>query len=279
MELLLRRYVGITELLGITMGAALMGHGVATRLAGPPPLPAVWAPRRSLGTAPAAEKSVDAIVGRGLFGAAVPAATPLPELARRPLTLLAIMFAPSPADRRWSAAIVRDDETATTAPYSVGAGLGGATVDAIEAVRVVLDYGQGRREILELLHRAPPAAGGRVASVAPLADGIRKTGAHSYEVGRAVIDQVLEGRTRLPRIVPQAREGRPAGLRLLDVGRDGPFAALGLHDGDLLLEVNELSLATPDSALAAYAALRNARQVALVVLRDGERIRTDYVVR
>jgi type II secretory pathway component PulC len=71
----------------------------------------------------------------------------------------------------------------------------------------------------------------------------------------------------------------PVGLRLSGVGAAGPFAALGLRDGDLLLEVSGRSIATPDAALAAYGALRTADRVWLVVERAGERIRTDYVVR
>jgi hypothetical protein len=52
-------------------------------------------------------------------------------------------------------------------------------------------------------------------------------------------------------------------------GRDGPFAAIGLRDGDLLLEVNGRSIATPDAAMAAFAALRTASHVWLAIVRAG----------
>jgi len=83
----------------------------------------------------------------------------------------------------------------------------------------------------------------------------------------------------LPRVVPQSRDGEAVGLRLLDVGRDGPFGAIGLRDGDVLREVNGRSIATPDSALAAYGALRSEGHVWLAIERGGQRLRLDYRIR
>jgi general secretion pathway protein C len=192
------------------------------------------------------------------------------------------MFAPPPSNPRWSIAVIRDDEAATTGPYSVGARLGDATIESIGEVFVVLDVGRGRRELLELLRRPPRAPpDGRAAPPDAFGDGVRKTGAHSYEVRRAALDQFLGGGVTppWPRVVPQARDGAPVGFRLFGIGRDGPFAAIGLDSGDLLLEVNGRSIATPDTALAAFTSLRTASHVWLVVERDGRRIRMDYAIR
>jgi general secretion pathway protein C len=68
-------------------------------------------------------------------------------------------------------------------------------------------------------------------------------------------------------------------LKLSGVGEEGVFAALGLRDGDLLLAVNGRSLATPDSALSAYSALRSSSRVSLLLARAGARVRMDYVIR
>ena len=230
----------------------------------------------------AADKSIDGIVGRNVF------CSSCGDVFRRPSQAGArSRCSPScsrqpPSDPRWSAAIIRDDEAATTGPYCVGARLRDATIEAIDDTRVVLDVGRGRREFLELLHRPPRGpADGRRAPPDALADGVRKTGAHSYEIRRAVLDQLLAGGTtpRWPRVVPQARDGEPVGFRLFGIGREGPFAAIGLSDGDLLLEVNGRSIATPDAAMAAFAALRTASHVSLAIVREGRRVRIDYVVR
>ena len=142
----------------------------------PPPAPAA-----------ATEKSIDGIVGRNLFCSSRRRTRSAPARNRLPFTPLAIMFAP--AARALVAAIIRDDEAATTGPYAVGAGLRDATIGAIDDVRVLLDVGRGRREDLELLHRPPHgSAAGRPAPADALADGIKKTGAHSYEIRRGVVD-------------------------------------------------------------------------------------------
>jgi general secretion pathway protein C len=192
------------------------------------------------------------------------------------------MFAPPPSDPRWSVAVIRDDEAATAGPYGVGARLGDATIAAIEDVRVVLDVGRGRREFLDLLRRQARApSDGRLAPPDAFGDGVRKTGAHSYEIRRAALAQFLAGgmTPRWPRVVPETRDGEPVGFRLSGVDRDGPFAAIGLGNGDLLLEVNGRSIATPDAALAAFSTLRTASHVWLVIEHDGRRIRVDYSIR
>jgi len=144
-------------------------------------------------------------------------------------------------------------------------------------VRVVLDA-HGRRELLELLPQRPGAH--RAPAAAPF-DGVRQTGPHSYEVPRAIIDQFLGGGITppWPRVVPLARAGEPVGFRLFGVAGNSPFAALGLASGDLLLQVNGRSLATPAAALEAFTALRAAGHVALSIERDGRLIRMDYAIR
>ena len=82
-----------------------------------------------------------------------------------------------------------------------------------------------------------------------------------------------------PRVVPQLRDGKPIGFRLSGIRSDGPFAAIGLENGDLLLEVNGTPIATPDAALAAYTKLRTADHVWLAIERDRRRIRIDYEIR
>jgi general secretion pathway protein C len=146
---------------------------------------------------------------------------------------------------------------------------------------VVLDVGRGRRELLELLaERSGEPPDGRGAREA-LDGEVRKIGAHSYEIRRAVVERVLAGRQApgSARVVPQARDGQVVGVRLSGIGRDSPFAAIGLADGDLLLAVNGRSIATPSAALEAYAALRAADHIWLAIERARQRIRIDYTIR
>jgi len=279
MDVLLRRYLWVVDLIGIMVGAALAGDATATMIAAALPMDAAPSARRVETPAPPPppNKSVEHIVQRNIFCSTC-TGTPSPEQTRRALTLLAIMYAPPPSDPRWSVAIVRDDAAATTGPYAVGARLGDARVAAIEDVRVVLDE-HGRTEVLELLpqRRSPP---GRAPAKATF-DGIRQTAANRFEVRRDVIEQFLAGGITpgRPRVVPQARDGEPIGFRVFGIAANSPFAALGLASGDVLLQVNGRSIATPAAALAAVTSLRTANHVSLSIARGDRLIRLDYDVR
>ena len=279
MDVLLRRYLWVVDLIGIMVGAALAGDATATMIAAALPMDAAPSARRVETPAPPPppNKSVEHIVQRNIFCSTC-TGTRLPEQTRRALTLLAIMYAPPPSDPRWSVAIVRDDAAATTGPYAVGARLGDATVAAIEDVRVVLDE-HGRTELLELLpqRRSPP---GRAPAKATF-DGIRQTAANRFEVRRDVLEQFLAGGITpgWPRVVPQARDGEPVGFRVFGIAANSPFAALGLASGDVLLQVNGRSIATPAAALAAVTSLRTANHVSLSIARGDRLIRLDYDIR
>ena len=310
MDVLLRRYLWVVDLIGIMVGAALAGDATATLIAAALPMEAAPSARRVEAAVPPTpppppNKSVEHIVQRNIFCSTC-TGTRLPEQTRRALTLLAIMYAPPPSDPRWSVAIVRDDAAATTGPYAVGARLGDATVAAIEDVRVVLDE-HGRTELLELLpqRRSPP---GRAPAKATF-DGIRQTAANRFEVRRDVLEQFLAGGITpgWPRVVPQARDGEvtesgtlkgfpnppamvrgeqsspaphaPIGFRVFGIAANSPFAALGLASGDVLLQVNGRSIATPAAALAAVTSLRTANHVSLSIARGDRLIRLDYDVR
>ena len=203
---MLRRHMWVIDLAGIALGAVVSGQAAASlvvsALPSPHPPPAASRPRPERDRArPAADRRVDRIVERNIFCSTCGDA-PAPSSAAqgtRALTLLAVMFAPPPADGGWSVAIIRNDATATAGPYTVGARVGDATIEAIDEVRVTLAVGGGRRELLE--------------------------------------------------------------------------------DGDVLLEVNGASIATPDAALAAYAKLRTASHVWLAIERNGQRTRMDYDIR
>jgi len=54
------------------------------------------------------------------------------------------------------------------------------------------------------------------------------------------------------------------------VRRDGDLHALGIRNGDVILDVNGLAIAYPDQALEAYARLRDHDLFLVRLLREGE---------
>ena len=89
---------------------------------------------------------------------------------------------------------------------------------------------------------------------AELDKGIKKIGEHNYEVQRSTLDSLLGNMGALAkgaRIVPETKDGKSAGFRLFSIRPDGPFAKIGLLNGDVVSAINGLEMNSPDQALLA----------------------------
>ena len=309
METLLRKYLWAIDLAVVAICAIFSARATATivearlgKLA-----PSAKAAPHML--APASQtvysKEIEEILKRNVFcstcppilpqpttGADVgPPPDPTPQRTSLPLKLLAIMFAPPPADPRWSVAIIRDTEATTAGPYTIGAQVRTATIADIDETRVYLDI-SGRREYLDLIDAAPGAAPVvPVAAVAaPPSDplmaemekGVKKTGENTYDVQRSTVDSLLGNMSvlsRSARIVPEIRDGKAVGFRLFSVRPDGPFAKIGLQNGDVISAINGLEMTTPDNALTVYTKLKSASHLSVGLERNGQKITKDYSIR
>jgi general secretion pathway protein C len=309
METLLRKYLWAIDLAVVAICAIFSARATATivearlgRLApAAKPAPHMLAPTNQT----VYTKEVEEILKRNVFcstcppilpqpttGADVgPPPDPTPQRTSLPLKLLAIMFAPPPADPRWSVAIIRDTEATTAGPYTIGAQVRTATIADIDETRVYLDI-SGRREYLDLIDAAPGAApAAPVAAVAaPPSDplmaemekGVKKTGENTYDVQRQTVDSLLGNMSvlsRSARIVPEIRDGKAVGFRLFSVRPDGPFAKIGLQNGDVISAINGLEMTTPDNALTVYTKLKSASHLSVGLERNGQKITKDYSIR
>jgi general secretion pathway protein C len=89
----------------------------------------------------------------------------------------------------------------------------------------------------------------------------------------------LAPRTSRLRVVPVLRSGSVVGVRLLGLAPGGLLGALGLENGDTLESVNGFELGTPEQALRAYAALRQAERLSVKLVRRGRPMTIDFVIR
>ena len=80
------------------------------------------------------------------------------------------------------------------------------------------------------------------------------------------------------RVVPAISEGRPVGFRIYAIRPDSLLGRLGFENGDRLERVNGLGLTSPDRALAAYARLREARYVRVLLRRNGAPLQLAYEI-
>jgi general secretion pathway protein C len=118
--------------------------------------------------------------------------------------------------------------------------------------------------------------------MAELDRGIKKVGEHNYEVQRATVDSLLGNMSllsRSARIVPEIRDGKAAGFRLFSVRPDGPFAKIGLQNGDVISAINGLEMTSPDKALEVYTKLKSASHLSVGLERNGQKINKEYNIR
>ncbi len=117
---------------------------------------------------------------------------------------------------------------------------------------------------------------------AELDKGIKKIGEHNYEVQRSTLDSLLGNMGALAkgaRIVPETKDGKSAGFRLFSIRPDGPFAKIGLLNGDVVSAINGLEMNSPDQALLAYTKLKTANHLSVAIERNGQKITKDYNIR
>jgi general secretion pathway protein C len=277
---------------------------VASKLASSPVPVRVALPKHPKPAAnPAFDKDPKAILQRNIFCATCPpllvdeTATveqppdnPLGVKTALPLALLAIMYAPPPNGIQWSIAVLRDEEAKVIGAYPVGGKIHGATVTEILETRVYLDN-LGKTEYIDLFEAPAPPPQPVAKAVVPnkddalavdLAKGIRKQGENNYELQRNTLESVLGNMallSRSARIVPEMKDGKAAGFRLFAVRPDGPFALIGMQNGDIISSINGLEITSPEKALEVYAKLKSASHLSLGMERNGQKITKEYTIR
>ena len=309
METLLRKYLWALDLAVVALCATFLGNAASSAVESklvasiPSSPPIASKPRRPEATT-ATSKQPEGILKRNIFCSTCPPIIDEPHpdggvsegtgaveavKTQLPLALLAIMYAPPPNGIKWSIAVIRDTEVKSIGPYPVGGKVHDATVIEIQETRIYLDNA-GKTEFLDLFEKpAPPtpppaasAAGGTDPLSVEMDRGIKKTGEHSYEIQRSTLESVLGNMSllsRSARIVPEMRDGKAAGFRLYAVKPDGPFAKIGMQNGDVISSINGLEITSPEKALEVYAKLKSASHLSLGMESNGKKVTQDYNIR
>jgi general secretion pathway protein C len=102
-----------------------------------------------------------------------------------------------------------------------------------------------------------------------------------FKVDRSVVDKILENQAELmksARIVPEQKDGKVVGIRMFGIRPDTLLGTLGMQNGDRLESINGFNMASPEKALEAYARLRTATQLDVVVNRRGATTTINYKI-
>jgi len=309
-EAVLRKYLWVLDLVVTALCAVFLARAAASAVESSLVIPPLRMPNRlaRASTETVYSKEVEQILRRNVFCSTCPPIiddptkdTPTadnqpPQKTSLPLALLAVMYAPPPSDPRWSVAIIRDTEEKSTGPFAVDAKVHGATIKDIQETRIYIEN-SGKTEFLDLLDQNAAAAGAAAAAqpAAPtvasnqgdalsqeLDRGIKKMGEHNYEIQRQTLESVLGNMnllSRSARIVPEIRDGKAAGFRLYSVRPDGPFAKIGMQNGDVISAINGLEITSPEKALEVYAKLKSASHLSVGLERNGQKVTKDYSIR
>ena len=254
-------------------------------------------------------KQIEAVIKRNVFCSTCPpivdktaetettqSANLQPQKTSLPLQLLAVNYAAPPGDSSTPASCSATPRPRRRALFGRAKRCRGATLTGIDEARLHLDNA-GKPEYLDLLDEVPPPprrpprprpwrAPRRARAATPSRRswiaGIKKTGEHNYEIQRGTLESVLGNMSllsRSARIVPEIRDGKAAGFRLYSVRPDGPFAKIGMQNGDVIASINGLEITSPEKALEVYAKLKSASHLSLGLERNGQRITKDYSIR
>jgi len=185
------------------------------------------------------------------------------------------------------AVIVNGRETET---YRLGAELpGGAKLAEVGRNRVTIEYPDGRREVLEVASQggtgtaAAPSFGTRQSSTRSSASAaaaqatagskIQQIGENRWQIpaaeaeaARSNINELL----RQARVEPNIVNGETAGFVVRMIRPGSLFAMLGIQIGDVLREVNGVTLDTPEKALQIFQQLREAKQIQISLERGNQ---------
>lgn len=280
-------------LLGLSIGqlaASLLGLSIGQPTSAPPARPVAAAARPSI---PPLKDYTD-ILQRNIFKAQTGDLTevgkPAPAAAASApgrqsaagLTLIGtVTGGPVPL-----AVITHDKETET---FRLGAQVpGGGKLASVDRNQVEIAFTDGHRETLQVATDQPgssrpgtgrPSTNGRrsAAVAAARASGndynIRQVGENRWQIPAAAAEKArsnLNDLLRQARVEPNIINGKTDGFVVRMIQPGTLLAMLGIKVGDVLHEINGVTLDTPEKALQIFQQLREAKQIQISLDRGSK---------
>ena len=153
---------------------------------------------------------------------------------------------------------------------------------------------QNRVERMSLFDEPPPPAP-VVAAAAPVDDGapkddmtaaidagIKKIDDTTFEVDRALVDQLLQNplaASKGARVTPSIKNGKPNGIKLYAIRPSSIYAKLGLANGDTIHSINGFELDSLDKGLEVYQKVKDASSLDVSATRRGKPVTIHYTIK
>jgi general secretion pathway protein C len=204
-----------------------------------------------------------------------------------------VLIITASADPEWSfAAMTTTADKGKSFLRRRGSEIGGKTVLFVGWDRVWLTSATQLCQAQMFKPPAPPtpSAAPSAAAAPPspnavsddIKNGIKKVGPNEFNVDRSVVDKILENQAdlmRQARIVPEQENGKVVGIRLFGIKSDTLLGTLGMQNGDRLEKINGFEMASPETALEAYARLRTADHLTVSINRNGQPTNIDFNIK
>ncbi|NJD62624.1 MAG: PDZ domain-containing protein [Deltaproteobacteria bacterium] len=168
----------------------------------------------------------------------------------------------------------------------------GTRLDRIERDFVILARGtaQEKLEILPVGSKtrsiappAPPATGGAAAPAAAAGEiHVTKLGENAYALDDATVGQITGNINQLMtnvRLIPYFEGNKSAGYRVAAIRPGSAFEQLGFRGGDVIQQVNNVDLSTPDKNYTIFQNLKDEKKVTVNILRQGQKNSISYEIR
>jgi general secretion pathway protein C len=224
-------------------------------------------PERTSSSAGASSPTIDvaAIINAHLFGEDSGEAPPPVETEDAPETRLNLELRGAIAadDRRMAHAIIADGGGKEQVYFLGDPVPGGATLHRVQIDRVILNRG-GALETLKL-----PREFASIASAQSPARAPTRTPRRQQSV-QQVVTQNVSTFTEIIRPQPYMPNGQLKGYRIYPGRNRQQFAALGLRPGDLVTEINGMTLNNPAQGMEIFRSLGDTTQVTVTIERSGQ---------
>lgn len=157
---------------------------------------------------------------------------------------------------------------------------GKAILQQVERNRVLVEYPSGKEEWLVLFDDkakespAPERSRGVVSKPkSSTGSGVREVAENRYEIDRQIAEKARQDINQLMRQVrmePYVQDGKTSGFLVRWIQPNTFLSQLGLRRGDVVDEINQVKLDSPEKALMIFQQLREARSLSIGIRRNGK---------
>ncbi|MDT8420895.1 MAG: type II secretion system protein GspC [Desulfuromonadales bacterium] len=169
--------------------------------------------------------------------------------------------------------------------YRIGDSLpGNLNLAKVERDRVIVQSGGGEETVLALVVETGPekkAARTRPRTAPVSTSNIVEIGENRWEIPREEADRArsnLNALLKTARMVPKIENGETVGFTIVNIQSGTFLDLLGLKVGDVLVQINEVELNSPEKALQIFQQVREANNLTLGLLRNGSRQTFEYTI-